>query len=404
MRQIFSLLFILFFLSTNAQMRSSSLALAKLPQAYAEQRLVNNGYAEKAAPSSASVGSAVPTPTNLKVVIVTLDGYRWQEEFGGVSKTLQKRLLKDPKFDKAFANKIMQGTDEEKRKALMPFMWSTIAEKGAIIGNRKKGNKLTVHNPYFFSYPGYSELFCGYVDKKVNSNEYPDNPNLNLFDFLLQDDYYKNSIAAFGNWDAFPKILNANRNHIPVFHTYSSKQGIAGAPPLSNYEQFQTKVPLVSAYAEKDTIVYQHAKEYLVRNHPKAFFIGFDETDHFGHSGNYPAYVMAAYQSDVWLNDLWNTLQADPFYKDQTILIVTCDHGRGPATLNMWRHHGQGIVSSRCTWLAAIGPGVKAIGEAKQHKCYHHDQIAATISQLLGKDFNSANPRVRKPIREVIEK
>jgi hypothetical protein len=70
----------------------------------------------------------------------------------------------------------------------------------------------------------------------------------------------------------------------------------------------------------------------------------------------------------------------------------------------MWRHHGQGIVASRCTWLAAIGPGVKAIGEAKQHKCYHHDQIAATISQLLGKDFNSTNPRVRKPIREVIEK
>ena len=404
MRQFFALLFTLFFLSTNAQMRSSELALAKLPERFSKKQQGKSVVAEKGITPAASFAAGAPQSKELKIVIVTLDGYRWQEEFGGVSKQLQKRLLKDPKFDKAFANKIMQGTNEEKRKALMPFMWSTIAEKGAIIGNRKKGNKLTVHNPYFFSYPGYSELFCGYVDKKVNSNEYPDNPNLNLFDFLLQDDYYKNSIAAFGNWDAFPKILNANRNHIPVFHAYSSKPDLTSVPPLSNYEQFQTKAPMVSTYAEKDTIVYQRAKEYLVRNHPKAFFIGFDETDHFGHSGNYPAYIMAAYQSDVWLNDLWNTLQADPFYKDQTILIVTCDHGRGPATLNMWRHHGQGIVASRCTWLAAIGPGVKAIGEAKQHKCYHHDQIAATISQLLGKDFNSTNPRVRKPIREVIEK
>lgn len=400
MRQIFAVLFILFFLSTNAQTLPVECTTAQTQPLLISQ----NQYAQEVNAAQYSAVPQSPAQKELKLVIVTLDGYRWQEQFGGVSKMLQKRLFKDPKFDKAFASRITQGTREEKRKALMPFMWSTVTEKGAIIGNRRQGNKLTVRNPYFFSYPGYSELFCGYVDKKVNSNSHPDNQNLNLFDFLLQDDYYKNSIAAFGNWDAFPKILNTNRNHIPVFHNYSSNPDVTSVPPLSNYEKFQTKVPLVSTYAEKDTVVYQHAKEYLVRNHPKALFIGFDETDHFGHTGNYPAYVMAAYQSDVWLNDLWNTLQADPFYKDQTILIVTCDHGRGPAAFDMWRHHGQGIVASRSTWLAAIGPGVKAIGEAKQHKCYHHDQIAATISQLLGKDFNSTNPRIGKPVEEVIEK
>ncbi len=402
MRQIFAVLFILFFLSTNAQMRSLPV---ESTTAQTQPLLISqNQYAQEVNAAQYPAVPQSPAQKELKLVIVTLDGYRWQEQFGGVSKMLQKRLFKDPKFDKDFASKITQGTREEKRKILMPFMWSTIAEKGAIIGNRRQGNKLTVHNPYFFSYPGYSELFCGYVDKKVNSNGHPDNQNLNLFDFLLQDDYYKNSIAAFGNWDAFPKILNVNRNHIPVFHNYSSKPDVTSVPPLSNYEKFQTKVPLVSTYAEKDTVVYQHAKEYLVRNHPKALFIGFDETDHFGHTGNYPAYVMAAYQSDVWINDLWNTLQADPFYKDQTILIVTCDHGRGPASIELWRSHGQGLLASGQTWLALLGPGVKAIGEAKQHKCYHHDQIAATISQLLGKDFNSTNPRIGKPIEDVIEK
>jgi hypothetical protein len=403
MRLFFALLSISFFISTNAQTLPIVISPTRIQRSSETQRKV---LQETKTIVSEKLQPVLRTPIKkeLKLVIVTLDGYRWQEEFGGVSKMLQKRLLKDPKFDKDFANKLMKGTREEKRKTLMPFMWSTMVEKGSIIGNRRKGNKLTVHNPYFFSYPGYSELFCGYVDKKVNSNDHPDNQNLNLFDFLLQDDIYKNSIAAFGNWDAFPKILNANRNHIPVFHTYGSKPNIASAPPLSNYDKLQTQTTKVSAYAEKDTIVYQHAKEYLVRNHPKAFFIGLDETDHFGHSGNYPAYVMAAYQSDVWLNDLWNTLQADPFYKDQTILIVTCDHGRGPGALDLWRTHGQGLPASGQTWLAIMGPGVKALGEDKDRKHYHHDQIAATLAKLLGKDFTSTNKKIGKPIEAVIEK
>ncbi len=382
MRFILILFFILSTVSINAQ---TSHYLASLPT-----ESVKND--EQAAAKE------------LKLVLVTLDGCRWQETFRGVSKPLQKRLAKEPKFDKELLTKLTAKTFEDRRSALMPFMWNTVSKQGVILGNKDEGNKLSVRNPYFFSYPGYSELFCGYVDKKVNSNNYPDNPNENIFDELNKDPYYKNSIAAFGNWDAFPKILNANRSKIPVFHTFLSNVESTIAPPNIGFDTFLSTSPVVSDFAEKDTSVYHFAKEYMIRNHPKTLFIGFDETDHFGHTGNYAAYTMAAHQSDAWMQDLWNTIQSDPFYKDQTILVITCDHGRGPAIFNLWRHHGKGVPSSKYTWLAMMGPGVNVIGEDKSKKHYYVDQIAATIMKLLGKDFNSTNPKIGKPIKDVLGK
>lgn len=380
MRTIFSILFSLYIVSINAQTSSNLASLTTEPVKNDEQIVSKD----------------------LKLVLVTWDGCRWQETFRGVSKSLQKRLAKEPKFDKELLTKLTAQSKEDRRAALMPFMWNTVSKQGIIVGNKDNGNVLSVRNPYFFSYPGYSELFCGYVDKKVNSNDYPDNPNTNIFDILNNDTFYKNNIAAFGNWEAFTKILNANRSKIPVFHTYLTNHELNISPPKIGFDTFLSTSPVVSNFAEKDTSVYHFAKEYMMRNHPKAMFIGFDETDHFGHTGNYAAYTMAVHQSDVWMQDLWNTIQSDPFYKDQTILVITCDHGRGPALFNLWRHHGVGVPASKHTWLAAMGPGVNAIGEQKSKKHYFQNQIAATIMKLLGKEFGSTNPKIGKPIEDVL--
>lgn len=339
---------------------------------------------------------------DLKLVVVTYDGCRWQEIFRGADKLLQKRLKRDDKLDQNFVTRISTGTTEEKRKNLSPFLWSTVAEKGIILGNADKGNTLYLANPYLFSYPGYSELFCGFVDRKVNSNRYPDNPNLTIADALQADSNYNNSIVVFSNWNAFPRILNTNRNKIPMFCNYASNDT---TNPLTNtacIAQLSTNYPQASPYAEKDTAVYHSAKEYIVKNHPKVTFIGFDETDHFAHAGKYGAYIMAINQCDNFMNDLWNTLQSDPFYEDQTILIITCDHGRGNAVADGWRNHNIVFPASRHTWFAAIGPNVNTKGESKEITVNYHNQIAATIMKLLGKEYENPKHKVGKPIKEVL--
>ena len=98
----------------------------------------------------------------------------------------------------------------------MPFLWSTIENNGQIYGNRNLDNKVNVANRYWFSYPGYNEIFTGYPDTLINSNGYNPNPNTTLTGVFKQTTYkYKNKVAAFGAWDAFERILNEERSKMP---------------------------------------------------------------------------------------------------------------------------------------------------------------------------------------------
>lgn len=68
----------------------------------------------------------------------------------------------------------------------MPFFWGTLAKQGQIYGNRALDNKVDNANPYWFSYPGYSEILTGHVDTLINSNDYPPNPHTNILEFLIK--------------------------------------------------------------------------------------------------------------------------------------------------------------------------------------------------------------------------
>jgi hypothetical protein len=70
------------------------------------------------------------------IIIITTDGFRWQEAFKGMDET----LARDKKFnqaDSAYIYKKYWSIDvSERREKLMPFMWSVLAKKGQIYGNR----------------------------------------------------------------------------------------------------------------------------------------------------------------------------------------------------------------------------------------------------------------------------
>lgn len=323
------------------------------------------------------------------IILVTLDGYRWQELFGGADKKwMTKKFVGNVDELK---KQYWAETPEERRQKLMPFLWSTVRTKGTLIGNRTQGSKMAVTNGYKFSYPGYSEIFCGYGDKRVNSNDYPDNPNNNIFDFVSKQPGFEGKVAAFATWDAFPRIINNNRNHVPVFVNFKKENNVVTCNAVS-YDGWQTTCPPLCPYAQTDSMTYHFAKEYLHRNHPRFAFIGFDETDHFGHEGQYDAYLNTANMEDRFLEDLWNFIQNDAQYKDKTTLIVTCDHGRGTLRPGMWRHHGKIIRHAHEIWMAAIGPDVPANGEVKGGKEYHQSQIAQTIARLIGANYTDNHP------------
>jgi hypothetical protein len=95
------------------------------------------------------------------LIIITTDGYRWQELFKG----MDAELAANPKFNQGDSADLIKkyggASDQERRQKLMPFFWNTIATKGMLFGNRTIGNKVDVANPHWFSYPGYNEILTG---------------------------------------------------------------------------------------------------------------------------------------------------------------------------------------------------------------------------------------------------
>lgn len=321
------------------------------------------------------------------VFLITLDGLRWQELFTGVDSA----LMVTEEYTHAQDEIKERFWDEDplvRRKKLMPFLWSTIVNKGKIIGNRKYGNNANLRNTFWFSYPGYNELLTGYADPKVNSNDKKNNQNVTVLEYVNKQAGFEGKVAAFGSWDVFPYIINEGRSGIPVNAGFEPAKG----SNLTAREQFlnvlQEQVPSPWRGVRLDAFTHHYALEHIKKENPKLVYIAYGETDDFAHDGRYDFYVKSANQTDAFIQELWEYAQSHEQYKDKTTFIIATDHGRGTVPLETWKHHGAKIEGADEVWFAVIGPDTKAAGELKTKGTYYQNQIAKTVAQLLGLDFD----------------
>ena len=327
------------------------------------------------------------------IIIITLDGMRWQEVFGGVDSAIinNKTYTKD---SSGLMEKFWSDDIGQRRERLFPFLWSTVVSRGQVYGNRKYGNYANVMNDYKFSYPGYNEIFTGYPDTAVNSNDKILNQNINVLEFINKQKEYKGRVVAFTTWDVFPYILNAKRSGIYVNADVDTLKFNTTAFRLINDIQFLTAKPVD---VRPDVLTYIAAREYVKTYKPKVLYIAFDETDDFAHGGMYDQYLKSAHAQDAMIADLWKTIQSIPEYKNNTTMIITCDHGRGDKVKDEWTSHGTKIEGADEIWMAFLGKGIGAKGEIKEKGQLYQAQLAQTIAELLGMKFK-ANHSIEKSI------
>src|ERR1700710_2226184 len=81
------------------------------------------------------------------VIIVTLDGLRWQELYRGADSALiNSKYTESPAtVQKQFWNDAVT----ERRKLLFPFIWSTVVQNGQLYGNRDLGSRDQVANRFY---------------------------------------------------------------------------------------------------------------------------------------------------------------------------------------------------------------------------------------------------------------
>ncbi len=355
------------------------------------------------------------------LLIITIDGLRWQEVFHGADYELtqSKKFVKNSKL--LLSKYWLKDQDQRKRK-LMPFVWNTIASKGVIIGNRDIGSLMSVSNPWYFSYPGYNEIFTGIADPAIDSNKKKPNPNVSFLEWLNNKAEYGHKLAAFASWDVFPYIFNTARSHLLVNAGFDSAkdentEGYKVSKDIEILNQLQRELPSPWETVRLDAFTFHFALDYLKKVQPRVLAISFGETDDFAHDGKYDQYLNSVHRTDNFIKDIWRQIQAIPKYKNNTVLIITTDHGRG-RTAKDWQHHAskkatqgyldslkkfpEGILGSNEVWMMAIGPGVSTEGEVKTKVEVKQKQIAATVLTLLGEDPKKFNASSAKPIKEIL--
>ncbi len=352
--------------------------------------------------AATAVSAAAPRATE-NVILLMTDGLRWQEVFTGAEESLMTKEPGGVKDVDGLKAEFWRETPQERRTALLPFLWGTVAKQGQIFGNREKGSYAQVTNGMHFSYPGYNETLCGFADPRIDSNDKVPNPNVTVFEWLNRQAKYHGAVAAFGVWDCFPYIFNRDRCGFLINAGFEPLPGGDRNPRIALLNELKTGTTAYFGAEPFDSFEIQSAIEYLKDKQPRVFFLSLNETDAWGHAGRYDLYLKSAHAADACLKQIWDTVQALPQYRGKTSILMTVDHGRGDAPVD-WKSHGEKIAKSEYIWLAAIGPDTPAMGERADSTPITQSQVAATVAALLGEDFCAAVPQAAGPIADVLPK
>jgi len=336
------------------------------------------------------------------VILITTDGLRWQEVFTGAEKELLNKQDGGVENVNEIENRFWRETPEERRQALLPFFWSKVGQEGQIFGNRNEGSSAQITNTMKFSYPGYNEILTGFADPKITSNNKNPNENFTVLEWLHRKPEFDGKVAAYSAWDVTPFIINRQRCDFPV---------MGGWEPLPEENPNPRQQLLNELIADTtfrpnpneviDSILFQAAREHLIRHQPRVLLVGFLETDHWAHSGRYDHVLTSAHLVDNYIQRLWELVQSIEQYRDKTTFIITTDHGRG-AGPEEWKNHNYNVDGAENIWMAFIGPDTPALGERKNCEPVTQSQIAATLAALLGQDYHTEIPRAGQVIPDVL--
>jgi hypothetical protein len=334
-------------------------------------------------------------PPVSNVLLVTLDGLRWQELFGG----LQADMLTKPAGGIATAAPVEQrfggATPERRREKMMPFFWNVIATQGQVFGDPSRNSHARVTNGLLFSYPGYNEILSGFPDPRIDSNDKILNPNVTVLEWLNRRAGFEGRVAAFASWELLPWIVNAQRSGI-----HANGDGAPVSQPATDRDRllndFAADLPPYWGATRFDAPTGFGALEYLRTHRPRVMYVMLGETDEWAHGRRYDLYLDAALRNDRFIQRLWTTAQGMPDYRNRTALVVSTDHGRGDTTAD-WTSHGQKVPAADRIWIAVMGPGVPALG-LRSGVTVTQSQIAATVAALLGEDYAGSQPKAAPPL------
>jgi hypothetical protein len=146
-----------------------------------------------------------------------------------------------------------------------------------------------------------------------------------------------------------------------------------------------------------DELTFFITQEIMREFSPRIMLVNFWDMD-VAHWGAYSLYLQAITKTDRLCGMLWNEVQSNPQYKDQTTMLILPELGRDGDmnTANGFLNHRSGDPSCRHVWMLALGAGISA-GEIERPIA--HVDVCATAADILGVKI----PEITgQPIREML--
>jgi hypothetical protein len=342
---------------------------------------------ERLAPALASAPVRASRNCGSAVVLVALDGVRWQEVFQGVDARLALQHELRP-------------AERVSARELMPNLHRLLAQGGAALGADAGLGAMRASGPNFVSLPGYIELLTGRTRSGCTDNECGHVRSATLLDELAANGC--GDSAVFSSWPGigFATSMLGTSGKSSVGRTSGHDRALLAQVPAVGqilHEGEQTNAEPGDGDFRHDELTARAALAYLHAVHPQLLFVGLGETDEYGHAGDYRGYLNALRQADAFLGDVIAEVDSEIGRGHPTTLLVTTDHGRA----DTFRDHGARHPESARVWLVAAGSGIAARGLVPSAQPRYLADIAPTIRQLLGVPVSTL-PDSGSPLHELL--
>jgi predicted AlkP superfamily pyrophosphatase or phosphodiesterase len=269
-----------------------------------------------------SSGPSAGTTNGKKVILFIIDGARHTEAF------------------------------DDTAHRYVPRVWNDLIPQGTLIPEfRNDGRTLTN--------PGHASMLTGTWQTISNSgSERPTQPT--LFEYYRQTHGVPKSETYV--------ISGKGKLDVCSYSTHPDYGKEFGASERVDYDD--------------DQAVFDVLMSVLKTDRPRLVMVCFPTVDITGHSGDWDDYVAALTEIDSLLYELWDFLQSDPFYTDQTYLIVSNDHGRHDDQNGGFENHGDDCEGCRRLMFLALGPDIRPNYTASN--VYNQRDICGTVARMLG--------------------